>query len=146
MNPSDASKREQIGNEIAGLMGPLVRDLRSAFQTCAADLGLVLGEAQALQLLKLRGTLTTKDLARALDIDPANASTLITKLERRGLVDRQAAAADRRRRLVSLTTEGEEAMRQMARCLAQRRPSFRELTTEELVTFRDLLRRVVNAR
>ena len=146
MNPSDVNKRDKIGTEIAGLMGPLVRDLRTAFQTCATDLGLVLSEAQALQLLKLRGTLTTKDLARALDIDPANASTLITKLERRGLVHRQAAAADRRRRLVSLTAAGEGTVGQMGRCLAERRPSFRELTTEELVTFRDLLRLVANAR
>ena len=146
MTSSDAREREQLGNEIAGLMGPLVRDLSAAFQICAAERGLALSEAQALQLLKLRGTLTTKDLAQALDIDPANASTLITKLERRGLVDRQSAAADRRRRLASLTTEGEETTQQIARCLAERRPSFRELETNELVTFRDLLRRVARAR
>jgi DNA-binding MarR family transcriptional regulator len=96
-------------------------------------------------LLALRGTLTTKTLAQALDIDPANASTLITKLERRGLVSRQAAADDRRQRLVALTSEGQQTRRKLARCIAQRRPSFRELTTEELATFRDLLQRVARA-
>jgi DNA-binding MarR family transcriptional regulator len=145
MDTSDTREREQIGNEIAALMGPLVRDLRIAFQTCAAEFGLALSEAQALWLLELRGTLATKNLARALDIDPANASTLITKLERRGLVGREAADEDRRRRLVSLTAEGQKTRRQLARCIAQRRPSFRELTTDELVTFRDLLRRVARA-
>jgi DNA-binding MarR family transcriptional regulator len=126
-------------------MGPLVRDLRTAFQTCAAELGLALSEAQALWLLALRGTLTTKTLAQALDIDPANASTLITKLERRGLVSREAAADDRRQRLVALTSEGQQTRRKLVRCIAQRRPSFRELTTEELATFRDLLQRVARA-
>jgi DNA-binding MarR family transcriptional regulator len=126
-------------------MGPLVRELRTAFQTCAAELGLALSEAQALWLLALRGTLTTKTLAQALDIDPANASSLITKLERRGLVSRQAAADDRRQRLVALTSEGQQTRRKLARCIAQRRPSFRELTTEELATFRDLLQRVARA-
>jgi len=145
MDTSDTREREQIGNEIAALMGPLVRDLRIAFQTCAAELGLALSEAQALWLLELRGTLATKNLARALDIDPANASTLITKLERRGLVAREPGDEDRRRRLVSLTAEGQKTRRQLARCVAQRRPSFRELTTDELVTFRDLLRRVARA-
>ena len=145
MDTSDTREREQIGNEIAALMGPLVRDLRVAFQTCAAELGLALSEAQALWLLELRGTLATKNLARALDIDPANASTLITKLERRGLVGREPGGEDRRRRLISLTAEGQKTRRQLARCIAQRRPSFRELTTDELVTFRDLLRRVARA-
>jgi DNA-binding MarR family transcriptional regulator len=145
MPTSDARKREQLGNEIAALMGPLVRELRTAFQTCAAELGLALSEAQALWLLALRGTLTTKTLAQALDIDPANASTLITKLERRGLVSREAAADDRRQRLVALTSEGQQTRRKLVRCIAQRRPSFRELTTEELATFRDLLQRVARA-
>jgi MarR family transcriptional regulator, organic hydroperoxide resistance regulator len=146
VDPADADRREQIGNEIAALMGPLVRDLRTAFQTCAAELGLALSEAQALWLLQLRGTLATKDLARALEIDPANASTLITRLERRRLVRRQTAADDRRQRLVSLTAEGRKTRRRLARCIAERRPSFRELTTDELVTFRNLLRRVARAR
>jgi DNA-binding MarR family transcriptional regulator len=145
MPTSDARKREQLGNEIAALMGPLVRDLRTAFQTCAAELGLALSEAQALWLLALRGTLTTKTLAQALDIDPANASTLITKLERRRLVSREEAADDRRQRLVALTSEGQQTRRKLVRCIAQRRPSFRELTTEELATFRDLLQRVARA-
>jgi DNA-binding MarR family transcriptional regulator len=145
MPTSDARKREQLGNEIAALMGPLVRDLRTAFQTCAAELGLALSEAQALWLLALRGTLATKNLARALDIDPANASTLITKLEHRGLVSREAAADDRRQRLVALTSDGRHTRQQLARCIAERRPSFRELTTDELATFRDLLQRVARA-
>ena len=145
MDTSDARKREQIGNEIAAIMGPLVRDLSTAFQTCAVGLGLAPSEGQALWLLELRGALATKDLARALAIDPANTSTLITKLERRGLVGRQAAADDRRRRLVSLTAEGRNTRRQLAGCIAERRPSFRELTTDELITFRDLLRRVDRA-
>jgi quercetin dioxygenase-like cupin family protein len=50
--------------------------------------------------------LATKDVARELDIDPANASTLVTRLERRRLVRRDPATNDRRKRLISLTTAG----------------------------------------
>ena len=127
-------------------MGPLVRSLRGALLTCAGELGLAPNEAQALWLLALRGSVATKDLARALEIDPANASTLITKLERRRLVRRNAAPHDRRKRLISLTAEGREVRRRLVGCVAERRPSFRELTTDELVSFRDLLRRVASAR
>jgi MarR family transcriptional regulator, organic hydroperoxide resistance regulator len=134
--------REQLGNEIAGLMGPLVRSLSAAFRECAGELGLALSEAQAVWLLGTAGALTTKDLAGRLGIDPANASTLVTRLERRGLVQRDADADDRRRRLVSLTDNGAELRLRLAGCVGERRPTFRGLTTDELVTFRDLLRRV----
>jgi DNA-binding MarR family transcriptional regulator len=126
-------------------MGPLVRSLNAAFQACAADLGLAVSEAQTVWLLELRGALATKDLARILDIDAANASTLLTRLERRGFVRRDAAQDDRRKRLTSLTDDGREARQRLAACIAERRPSFGALTTDELATFRDLLRRVVSA-
>jgi MarR family transcriptional regulator, organic hydroperoxide resistance regulator len=145
-NATEDQQREQLRNEIATLMGPLVRELQTALLTCAGEFALTPNEAQSLWVLALRGSVATKDLARALDIDPANASTLVTKLERRGLVRRDAAAHDRRKRLVSLTPEGAEARERLAGCVGERRPTFRELTTEELVTFRDLLRRVGTAR
>lgn len=139
---AEERKRERLGNEIAGLMGPLVRELRSAFTSCATELQLAPAEAQAVWVLELRGPTTTKDLAARLDIDPANASTLVTKLERRGLIARETAPDDRRRRLVSLTAEGSGARERLADCVARRRPAFTGLTTVELETFRDLLARL----
>jgi DNA-binding MarR family transcriptional regulator len=131
-----------LGNDIASLLGPLVRDLQANFRTCAEGLELALSEAQALWMLAARGPVTTKELAQRLQIDPANASTLITKLHRRGLVDRRPAPQDRRKRLVSLTAEGRAVRARLGACMAERGPSFRGLTTEELVTFRDLLLRL----
>jgi DNA-binding MarR family transcriptional regulator len=103
-------------------MGPLVRELRTALLTCAGEFGLAPNEAQSLWVLALRGSVATKDLARALDIDPTNASTLLTKLERRGLVRRDAVAHDRRKRLVSLTAEGAKVRERLAACVGERRP------------------------
>jgi DNA-binding MarR family transcriptional regulator len=142
MRTSDDRRRVALGDEIAALLGPLVRDLSGAFRACAGELGLPQSEAQLLWLLDTRGALATKDVARALDIDPANASTLITRLERRGLARRDAAPHDRRMRLIAITDEGRAMRARLAGCIAERRPTFRELTTEELATFRDLLRRL----
>jgi DNA-binding MarR family transcriptional regulator len=133
---------DALGNEIASLLGPLVRDLQANFRACADGLELALSEAQALWMLAARGPVTTKELAQRLHIDPSNASTLITKLHRRGLVDRQAAPQDRRKRLVTLTTDGRATRARLGACMAERGPSFRGLSTQELVTFRDLLLRV----
>jgi MarR family transcriptional regulator, organic hydroperoxide resistance regulator len=142
VNTRERQRREALGNEIAALMGPLVRGLRVTLLACAGELGLAPGEANALWVLAAVGDTTTKDLARRLNIDPANASTILTRLERRGLVRREPAADDRRRRVASLTDQGREARLRLARCVGQRQPSFRALTTDELATFRDMLRRV----
>src|SRR3954447_7773011 len=141
MNARERQKREAIGNEIAALMGPMVRGLRVALRTCAEEEQLAVGEANALWVLAAVGELPTKDLAARLDIDPANASTVLTKLERRGLIQRAPAAHDRRKRVVSLTKLGRETRLRLAHCVGERQPAFRELTTEELALFRDLLRR-----
>lgn len=134
--------RERVGHEIATLMGGLVRTFRAGFVACADRLELGPGEAQLLWLLEERGDSSTGDLAQRLGVDPANASTLLTKLERRGLVRRRPAERDGRRRLASLTAEGRRAKLALARCMEERQPGFGQLTTAELVSFRDLLQRV----
>jgi DNA-binding MarR family transcriptional regulator len=139
---NEDEQRERLGNEIAALMGPLVREMRLRFRACAEEAGFAAGDAQALWLLELAGELATKDLAARLGIDPANASSLLTRLERRGLVRREPAEHDRRRRLVALTDEGRETRAALARCIAAGEPAFGRLSTAELTTFRDLLRRV----
>jgi DNA-binding MarR family transcriptional regulator len=145
MASQKSQDREELGDEIAALMGPLVTSLRAAFLACASDLGLPPSDAQALWVLERRDSVAVKDLAQALDIDPANASTLATRLESRGLVRRTAASDDRRKRVVSITSRGRKTRARLAACIGERRPSFSALTTTELTTFRDLLRRVAGS-
>jgi DNA-binding MarR family transcriptional regulator len=142
MSADSNKQRERVGREIATLMSGLVRTFRTGFVFCSDELGLAPAEAQLLWLLDERGDASTGDLAGRLGVDPANASTLLTKLERRGLVRRVAAERDRRKRLVSLTSQGRKARADLARCMESRQPGFGELTTSELASFRDLLRRV----
>lgn len=142
MPNSERTEREQLGNEIAALISGVARRYRGSFVGCAGQLGLGAGEAQALWLLSTGGEATTGELARGLGIDPANASTLLSKLERRGLIRRNPAAHDRRKRIVSHTAQGRQANRALTRCMEQSPSGFVELSTSELVTFRDLLRRI----
>lgn len=137
-----SDRRQQLGSEISALMGGLVRGFRAGFVSCADQLQLGAGEAQVLWLLGVAGDVTTSELAGRLGVDPANASTLLTKLERRGLIRRESSAHDRRKRVASLTAEGRKTKKSLARCMEHRQPGFSALTTAELGTFRDLLRRV----
>ena len=139
-------ERDALTNEIAGLMGPLIRGLRGSLRVCAESQGLAQSDANALWVLAAAGPLTTKDLAQRLDMDPANASTMLTRLERRGLVTREASEHDRRKRVASLTDAGRETRRALASCVGERQPSFSALTNAELATFRDLLRRATAPR
>jgi DNA-binding MarR family transcriptional regulator len=134
--------REHLGNEIAALISGVARRYRAGFVGCADQLGLGAGEAQALWLLSTAGDATTGDVARRLSVDPANASTLLSKLERRGLIRRKAPSHDRRKRIVSLTAKGRQTNQALTRCMERSPAGFGELATGELVTFRDLLRRV----
>ncbi len=143
MAQHDTSRKEQLGNEIAALMSGVARSYRAGFVACADRLQLGPGEAQALWLLNAGGDASTGELARRLNVDPANTSTLLSKLERRGLVRREPAPHDRRRRIVSLTAKGRETNRRLTHCMERQQGGFSELTTSELVAFRDLLRRVV---
>jgi DNA-binding MarR family transcriptional regulator len=131
-----------VGSEIATLMSGLVRTFRTGFVACAGELDLNPSEAQLIWVLAERGDASTGDLGRRIGVDPANASTLLTRLERRGLIRRLPAERDRRRRLISLTADGRKARAALARCMESRQPGFEQLTTTELVSFRDLLRRI----
>ncbi len=142
MRKSEEDRRRRLGSEISRLMGGLVRGFRGSFSSCAERIGLAPGEAQLLWLLGETGDASTGGLAGRLGVDPANASTLLTKLERRGLIRREPAEHDRRRRVVSLTAAGRKQKEALARCMEQRQAGFSALTTSELGIFRDLLRRV----
>jgi DNA-binding MarR family transcriptional regulator len=142
MRMPEEDQRRQLGGEISTLMGGLVRGFRGSFSSCADRLGLSPGEAQLLWLLGETGDASTSGLAGRLGVDPANASTLLTKLERRKLIRREPAKHDLRRRVVSLTAAGRRQKEALARCMEKRQAGFGALTTAELGTFRDLLRRV----
>jgi DNA-binding MarR family transcriptional regulator len=146
MSKREDRAREQLGEEIAAMLGSLVRRSRRAFAEGGEEIGLPLGDARALWMVARGGSVTVGDLARALAIDPANASTLISRLERDGLLARETAPQDRRKKVVSLTAQGKEAKERLTERVAEREPAFVNLTTADMRTLRDLLRRIEGER
>jgi DNA-binding MarR family transcriptional regulator len=98
----------------------------------------------ALGILSERGPLSQQGLGEVLSLDPSNVVGLLNELEDRGLITRQRDRSDRRRHIVELSANGEEAL-----AAAYVRLGFVEdsllaaLSAEERATLHDLLVRAV---
>jgi DNA-binding MarR family transcriptional regulator/GNAT superfamily N-acetyltransferase len=68
-----------------------------------------LAEARVLFEISHREEPTASDLSRELGLDPGYLSRTLARLEEQGLVGRVRSESDRRRRLLALTPDGEEA-------------------------------------
>ncbi len=82
-------------------------------------------------------------LAERCRMDPSNLTASLDTLEERGLVERRAAAHDRRVRSVSLTPAGVVVRRELMDCLFDEPPVAAGLSASERETLRDLLTRLV---
>jgi DNA-binding MarR family transcriptional regulator len=100
------------------------RELRDA-------LGLGRGSGRVKTLLSLAdGPLSLGDLSEITGVDAPYATLIVNELEARGLVTRTPAVDDRRRKLVSLTRSGQDAV-STARGIINRPPTSLELLSVE---------------
>ncbi len=158
VNYSDAmlpgmSEREQPDTE--ALPGVLAREvwelmidlstslLRQRFSRTIAELKLSPPQAHALRELEPGQPLPMRDLACSLACDASNVTGIADRLEKRGLVERQVSARDRRVKTLVVTPEG-VATRQRLLALLYEVPSpIATLSAEEQHLLRDALRRTL---
>ena len=107
--------------QLLHLLPRLTRWARELVSHVSADLDLSLRQYAALRGIQ-EGARSATDLARRWEVTPAVITGVIDRLERRGLVRREADPADRRRLRLALTDTGLEMSRsvegQMTRELA----------------------------
>ena len=96
------TKAEKVLNSFAEAMSKL---LIEQYQQHLAELDLTLPQAQVLRVLR-RGGILTGQLAAELRISAPAITQLTDRLVRKGLIERQAAADDRRCVLVTLSAKG----------------------------------------
>ena len=112
----------------------------------AAALGLSSGQPKVLECLLACGESNQKSIARFCEIEQATVGSILTRMERDGLVCRAQRAGNRRSLYVSLTGRGREKALQMQQIF--RRADARAtaaLTPEEQQQLRTLLERVCAA-
>lgn len=108
----------------------------------ALDLGRGSGRVKSLMWLT-EGPLSLSGLAEAIGVDAPYATLIVDSLEERGLVERQPDPADRRRKLVSLTPAGRDAVARVLRIQLEPPPGFGSLSAAELDTLEKLLWRIM---
>jgi DNA-binding MarR family transcriptional regulator len=107
----------------------------------ALDLGRGSGRVKSLLWLT-EGPLSLSGLAEATGVDAPYATLIVDSLEQRGLVERQPDPADRRRKLVTLTPAGRDAVARVLLIQQEAPPGFGSLSAAELDTLEELVRRI----
>jgi DNA-binding MarR family transcriptional regulator len=112
----------------------------------AEALGFSLGAGRGKILFQLRnGPLTHRQLAELNHTTGPYVSLIVDKLEEHGLVQRGPHPDDRRRKLVTLTPSGRDAIATAEGILYRPPAAITVLTERELSHLIDLVRRVVDA-
>jgi DNA-binding MarR family transcriptional regulator len=96
--------------------GALMRAAKAAFQRRA---GISDARLHTLGMLYRHGEMSQNELQRRLDVDGAAVTRQVKQLEAEGLLLRRTDPADNRFTLVTLTPEGKEALREVARTARQ---------------------------
>jgi DNA-binding MarR family transcriptional regulator len=85
-------------------------------------------------------------LARALSVTPPNISTMVDRLEGKGLVARQASEQDRRAQVLHVTAKGAELVRKATQKIVAAESATLPLTAGEQMILAELLHKVAMAR
>ena len=128
--------------ELGRLLFGLVQSLRKHMLDVVAELGLT--PAQAAAVRNLYEPRSQRELANRLELDASSVTDIADQLEDRGLLERQVDPADRRVRLLKLTSEGDVGV--TARVLHPHDPgraTIQGLTSIEQDTLRGPLAKTV---
>ena len=120
--------------------------MRERFIGTVTELELSPPQAHALKVLRPGHPIAMRELADGLHCDPSNITGIVDRLEARGLVERGAAAGDRRVKTLLLTARGVELRARLLDRLSEPPPAIAALTAGEQGQLLDLLRRVVGGR
>ncbi|MFJ9846056.1 MarR family winged helix-turn-helix transcriptional regulator [Kitasatospora sp. NPDC101155] len=112
----------------------------------ADTLGFRLGGGRGKFLFQLReGPATLRQLAQANGLDAPYTTLIVDRLEAQGLVERRPHPEDKRRKLVSLTAAGRDAVATADAVLLRPPAALGSLTAEDLGQLVGLLTRLLEA-
>ena len=123
-------------------MRSLVLDLHDRRGAVSDAIGMSYMRAKALRLLAF-GPLPMRELGSALVTDAPYITVIVDDLEERGLVRRQINPADRRSKLVEITSAGRAVARKADEIQSAPPAALAALTDAELASLEQTLRRLV---
>ena len=144
---SDEDMREDMRlgmslNDIHMSISRAFHTMNNTTRPCARSLGLGQGQPRILSYIAVHGVSTQREIARFYSIDPSAVSRLLDPLEREGFLT-SVPGRDRRTRALDITEKGRHALAAWEdECRRVDRIMFRDFTSEEEATLRDMLERV----
>jgi DNA-binding MarR family transcriptional regulator len=129
--------------EAWGLLWELMLARRSKFVALMGGLDLTPVQGIVLRRLDPERPTPMNELADALACDASNVTGLVDRLETRGLVERRAAATDRRVKALVLTADGIALRRRVLERMSQPPDEIARLSRPDQRSLRDILRRAM---
>lgn len=106
-------------------------------------IGLSPGQPRILNYLSRRNNCMQKEIARALDIEPATVSRILNNMVEAGLVQRSSLAERKRAECISITDKGRESYQKWQRlCVEMEASAMQGFTAGEQDQFIDYLCRM----
>ena len=124
-------------------MFELIRLSKRRFMAIASEFELSPPQVMALRQLDPDEPKPMSELALALRCDNSNVTGIVDRLEDRGLVERRAAAHDRRVKMLSITPRGAEIRAALAARLDEPPEPLAALSLEDQRALRDIMRRAL---
>ena len=135
-----------MGDRLAYLFKRAHADLAVLHEELLAPFGISAGELAVLMLIHAHEPESQQQVALRLGIDRTTMVELIDVLEDKGLVTRRPDAADRRRKVLELTAEGQATLPRATRASNQAEQQLlAELDESERIVLRNLMRRITAA-
>jgi|SRR5215211_25188 len=137
------TKPNDPGAEAWELMFELFKGTKRERFQLGQEYGLSPMQLGALHSLEPGRELPMSSLADALLCDASNVTGIVDRLEARGLIERRAAAHDRRVKLLALTDEGVRVRREVARRMSVPPAQIAGLSEADKRALRDIIRRAL---
>jgi len=134
----------EIGKSVGYLLARAKSMLSQGVEQEVSSLDMTQAQASCLMMLAEGEATTVTDLARNLNTDAGSVTRLLSRMEKRGLIERTRRDDDRRVVDLSLTPEGETMVEKLpvVFCNVLRR-HFEGFSNEEIETLRSLLLQLI---
>lgn len=134
----------QMGKSVGYLMAQAKNAISLEVEQEVAVLDVTHAQATCLMMLATGRARTVTDLSRLLNSDMGSITRLLSRMEKRGLIERHRSDADRRIVDLAITPAGQAVADALppifCRVLSRR---FRDFSQAEIDTFRNMLLRVI---
>lgn len=134
---------DELTGAVVGLFAAVNRRYADEYESAATAHELTPLQAKA--LLATENPVPTRYVADRLGAEPSNVTTIIDRLESRGLIERRPAPGDRRVKLVAATAAGRTAIADLRARMPFAAAPLDRLTTEQRETLRGLLELMLDA-